>query len=516
MDMGIHVVIYQCLMLIGLSCLPILSYGRSNPRNVLVIIGDDVGFETSIYNNTVCKTPNLERLAKRSVTLKHGYTSVSSCSPSRSAIMTGLPSHQNGIYGLYGGVHHFHAFDNVKTLPVILRPHGIKTGIIGKKHVGPPEVFKYDYEKTEFNLPMLQCARNITKMKGFVREFFAMNESMPFLLYIGFNDCHRCPESKFGDFCEKFGNGQPEYGVIPDWKPAYYDPKDVIVPPFLPDTPATRGDIANQYTSMSRLDAGIGMLLDELKSHGYLDNTLILYSADNGIPFPNAKTNLYESGMGEPFLVSSPFETSRWGEVSESLASTTDILPTVLEWFDIPFPSYKLNGATVALTGKSLLPLAKQDPSSGFDHVFSSHNFHEVYMYYPMRVMRNKQYRLIHNLNYMAPYPIATDLYDNPTFKDILNHTLSKQPTKWFKTLEQYYYRDEYELYDVVDDPLETNNLAHQEDYADIFEEMHDTLYKWRLATNDYWKCYPEGVRYKNTCADLDNAPPYQKYVNPV
>lgn len=78
----------------------------------------------------------------------------------------------------------------------------------------------------------------------------------PFLLYIGFLDCHRCPESEFGDFCEKFGNGHPKYGIIPDWKPVYYDPDDVIVPPFLPDTPVSRGDIANQYTAMSRLDAG--------------------------------------------------------------------------------------------------------------------------------------------------------------------------------------------------------------------------------------------------------------------
>ncbi|PIK37400.1 putative N-sulfoglucosamine sulfohydrolase-like [Apostichopus japonicus] len=410
--------------------------------SVGVAQGDDVGFETSIYNNTVCRTPNLERLAQRSVTLKHGYTSVSSCSPSRSAIMSGLPSHQNGIYGLNGGVHHFNAFSGVQSLPVILKPHGFKTGIIGKKHVGPADVYKYDYERTEFNHPMLQVARNITNMKLLVREFFATNASMPFLLYIGFNDCHRCPENKFGDFCEKFGNGQPEYGVIPDWKPQYYDPAEVIVPPFLPDTPATRGDIANQYTVMSRLDAGIGMLLDELESHGYLDNTLIMYTADNGIPFPNAKTNLYESGMGEPYLVSSPVDRSRWGQVSDAFASTTDIL---------------------------------QPCSTG------CHNFHEVYMYYPMRVIRDKQYRLLHNLNYYAPYPIATDLYDNPTFKDILNRTLSKQPTKWFKTLEQYYYRDEFELYDQVNDPLELTNLAYDEKFASVFQKCR------RRCINGVW-----------------------------
>ncbi|PIK37399.1 putative N-sulfoglucosamine sulfohydrolase-like [Apostichopus japonicus] len=286
------------LIVFYVAFLAAITHVRGSMKNVLVILADDVGFESSVYNNTVCKTPNLERLAKRSVTFKHGYTSVSSCSPSRSAILTGLPSHQNGLYGLHGGQQNFNAFDGAKSLPVILKSHGIKTGIIGKKHVGSADVFKFDFEQTENNHPWIQIGRNITLMKSYVKQFLAMNLSQPFLLYIGFLDCHRCPESEFGDFCEKFGNGHPKYGIIPDWKPVYYDPDDVIVPPFLPDTPVSRGDIANQYTAMSRLDAGVGMLLDELASHGYLDNTLIIHTSDNGIPFPNAKTNLYEPGMG--------------------------------------------------------------------------------------------------------------------------------------------------------------------------------------------------------------------------
>lgn len=103
---------------------------------LLSSLADDVGFESSVYNNTVCKTPNLERLAKRSVTFKHGYTSVSSCSPSRSAILTGLPSHQNGLYGLHGGQQNFNAFDGAKSLPVILKSHGIKTGKLCHKSSG--------------------------------------------------------------------------------------------------------------------------------------------------------------------------------------------------------------------------------------------------------------------------------------------------------------------------------------------------------------------------------------------
>ena len=82
-------------------------------KNVLFIILDDAGFQMPVYGNTQVKTPNIDALAQRSLVFKHGYTSVSSCSPSRSAVLTGLPQHQNGMYGLEQGVQHFSSFDKV-------------------------------------------------------------------------------------------------------------------------------------------------------------------------------------------------------------------------------------------------------------------------------------------------------------------------------------------------------------------------------------------------------------------
>ena len=92
--------------------------------------GDDAGFESQVYNNTVCKTPNINALARKSVIFKHAFTSVSSCSPSRSAILTGLPQHQNGMYGLENSVHHFVSFDQVRSLPIILKNADIRTGLL--------------------------------------------------------------------------------------------------------------------------------------------------------------------------------------------------------------------------------------------------------------------------------------------------------------------------------------------------------------------------------------------------
>ena len=122
-------------------------------RNVLILIGDDYGMQSGTYGNKVCKTPNLDSLAQRSLIMEHGFTSVSSCSPSRSAILTGLPQHENGIYGLHGGIQHFNSFDGIQSLPWLLNKTGsIKTGIIGKKHVGPDYVYPFDLHRRELRL----------------------------------------------------------------------------------------------------------------------------------------------------------------------------------------------------------------------------------------------------------------------------------------------------------------------------------------------------------------------------
>ncbi|XP_071075529.1 N-sulphoglucosamine sulphohydrolase isoform X5 [Desmodus rotundus] len=296
---------------------------RARPRNVLLILADDAGFESGAYNNSAIATPHLDALARRSLVFRNAFTSVSSCSPSRASLLTGLPQHQNGMYGLHQDVHHFSAFDGVRSLPLLLRGAAIRTGIIGKKHVGPEAVFPFDFAHTEENDSVLQVGRNITRIKLLVRKFLHTGDDRPFFLYVAFHDPHRCGHSQpqYGAFCEKFGNGESGMGRIPDWTPQVYAPEDVQVPYFVPDTPAARADLAAQYTTIGRMDQGIGLVLQELRDTGLLNSTLVVFTSDNGIPFPSGRTNLYWPGSAEPLLVSSPEHPQRWGQVSEAHVS---------------------------------------------------------------------------------------------------------------------------------------------------------------------------------------------------
>lgn len=295
-------------------------------------------------------------------------------------------------------------------------------------------------------------------------------------------------------------------GLIQDWKPLHYSPEEVVVPFFIQDTPAARQEIAKQYTSVSRLDQGIGLILEELRQAGFEENTLVIFSSDNGIPFPGAKTNLYHPGMAEPYLVSSPEAPERWGQLSDAMVSSLDIVPTVLDWFKIDYPTYKLFEARhVKLTGKSVLPVLHQEPQSGWDTVFASHDLHEVTMYYPMRVLQKKNFKLVHNLAYKMPYPVAYDIFRSATYQDLLNRTREGKPTGWFRTLKQYYYRAQWELFDLNTDPKELTNLFDKPEYQEVVKELRRELLAWRETTDDHWICYPTGVLVDGACYSMDN-----------
>ena len=150
------------------------------------------------------------------------------------------------------------------------------------------------------------------------RAFIKESEQKPFFLICAFHDPHRAGKG--------FGN-EP---FAKDPKEVKYNPKDVIVPYHLPDCEAVRKDLADYYQSVSRMDRGVGMLMDVLRELGQLDDTLIIFVSDNGIPFPGAKTTLYNSGINLPLIVAGPGVPQ--GRTNNGLVNFVDLAPTILDW----------------------------------------------------------------------------------------------------------------------------------------------------------------------------------------
>jgi N-sulfoglucosamine sulfohydrolase len=115
-------------------------------------------------------------------------------------------------------------------------------------------------------------------------------------------------------------------------------------------------------------------------------------------------------------------------------------------------------------------------------------------MAYPMRVIETRDFRLIHNINYKMPYPIASDLAESPTFQSILRNVSRHEPVIWYRKLHNYYYRPQWELYDHRSDPRELVNVANETSYAKVLTDLKTRLYTWLNETSDFWICSPGGV----------------------
>ena len=475
-------------------------------KNIIFFITDDESPTLGCYGDKVAVTPHIDALAKDGTVFLNAYATTASCSASRSVVMSGLHNHKNGQYG---HTHHFHKFASYPdvvslSLPRVLANEGYRTAQIGKYHVAPEEVFHYEtYLKGN--------SRNALQMANACEEFIKKKDDRPFFLYFATSDPHRgggkdktYPGQHKPDL---FGN-KPNKAAHDGVKEVFYDPAKVNVPPFLPDTPESRSELAQYYQSVSRIDLGVGRLVEILKEAGIYDKTLIVFTADHGMAFPGGKTTVFEGGLKVPFVVRNPYEKSR-GVVSKALLSHVDITPSLLDfaggldheingpkkWVD-PKKFWKdkeylgkenRNGGNKfrSYHGKSWINCLGKEDDKDRNVIHASHTFHEIQMYYPMRVIRDRKYKLIWNIAHQLPYPFASDLWAASTWQAQL--AKGKDAPYGTKTVDEYVNRPAFELYDIVNDPNEAKNLAQDPKYAEILKDYQDRMKAFQKEMQDPW-----------------------------
>jgi len=447
----------------------VLAAEKKRP-NIVLIVSDDHGLEAlGCYGNKVIQTPNLDQLAAEGVRFTNAFCTTASCSASRSVILTGMYNHANGQYGHQHSYHHFISFPNIKSLPVLLTEAGYRTGRIGKYHVAPEEVYQFD-------IALRGNSRSPVEMANNCREFISSDDRKPFFLYFCMSDPHRGggTAQELPTKPDRFGNRAK--GEYPGVKEVKYNPEDVIVPPFLPDSPECRDELAQYYQSVSRVDQGVGRLLGVLKESGKYDNTVVIYISDNGVAFPGAKTNLYEPGMRLPCIVRNPVQRKK-GITCNALINYTDLAPTIMDFADaLP----KKND----FHGRSFKSVLEREKPWGWDVTYASHTFHEITMYYPMRVVRERRYKLIWNIAHGLDYPFASDLWAASTWQATI-----EQGEKYYgkRTVDAYIHRPKFELYDLKNDPYEVDNLAGNPRHKGTLTRLQTKLKAFQKRTNDPW-----------------------------
>ena len=441
------------MLLLFLSCSE-QSDSRDTRPNILFAIADDWSWpHAGIAGDPVVQTPAFDSIASHGVLFSNAYVSSPSCTPSRGAILTGQYhwrlqecSNQHGVLP-----------KDAEVFPEILIRSGYHVGR-AVKGLGPGRNTQHDLRRNP-------AGKGYNDLAHFLKYRPA---DKPFCFWFGSYDPHRPYEW--------------QTGVKSGMKI-----EDVQVPACLPDNDVVRTDLCDYYWEIQRFDKDVAAMLSLLSEYGELDNTIVIVTSDNGMPFPRCKANLYDLGTRVPLAI-------QWGDritsnrVVTDFVSLTDLAPTILEAAGIK--------PTEEMTGKSLMPVLLSTGSAPVDstrqQVFFGRERHNAdarsgVLGYPMRGIRTSDYLYIINFEpdrWPAGDPdVYLDVDNSPTKTYILDNRRNASLQGYFE--KAFLKRPREELYDLKKDPAQMHNLASVGEYQIVRGELQARLMQELIKTQD-------------------------------
>jgi N-sulfoglucosamine sulfohydrolase len=457
--MSIKRFIFRASLVLTCCLTQFLAQAADKP-NVILFIGDDISWnDYGCYGNSAARTPNIDELARNGLKFNNAYLTASSCSPSRSSIITGRYPHNNGKAAEL----HLPIAYNLPWFPAELRKAGYFTALSGKNHMVSSRAPKgKEGQPTAFDI--VNGGRIPGNSGGhgqWVSTLKTRKEGKPFFLWFASYDAHR------GWDADKQWN-EEKYGVA-------HKPKDVVVPPFLVDDTETRKDLASYYNEVTRFDYYIGQVVNELKETGELQNTLILVMADNGRPFPRAKTRLHDSGMKTALVAHWPKAIKNPGSECNGLVSAIDLAPTILQAAGVKVP--------VTMQGVDISPMFADSKKSVRQYAFSEHNWHD-YEAHGRSVRDSSGHIFIRNFRPYSAWQGPADSVRSPSHKSLQarrdNNKLSAAQSDVFLAP-----RPALEFYQADKDTHQLTNKVGDKNLKSKQKELDKVLYDWMAQTKD-------------------------------
>lgn len=398
--------------------------------NILYLHSHDTGRYVQPYGHAI-PTPNIQWLADQGVMFRNAFCAAPSCSGSRAALLTGEYCHTNGMMGLAhrGFVLNDYSHHIVQTL----RAAGYHTELIGEQHVSrDPEILGFDivHHIPDTSVDSVAPAAIMALSRDIPRPFF---------LSVGFFETHR----------------------------SFFAPSSVrdrvysLPPPFLPDTPEIRQDIAAYKASARALDHGIGAVLNTLNATGLDRNTLVICTTDHGLAFPTAKASLLDRGIGVMLILRGAGFAG--GYAHDELVSHIDVFPTICELAGVDPPPW--------LEGRSLLSLViGEEPLGTRSEIFSELTYHAAYE--PQRAIRTERFKYIRRFDDYL-FPVLPNCDDSPSKDAYLARDWAQRPVA------------RESLHDLFFNPGEGRNVIDDPAYADIADDLRARLEQWMRRTDD-------------------------------
>lgn len=410
---------------------------HSQQPNILVFICHDLGRYLGCYGVPGVRTSHIDAFAAASLQFENSFCVAPQCSPSRAALWTGRYPHANGVVGLAHSGFANDLHPDERHLAQILSASGYETRLFGTQHeANSPERCGYMHAS-----PRGSCAELVTAFCSFLAQ--REQDAAPFFAQIGFTEPHR----PFPHDVQKI------------------DADAVAMPPYLPDIPEVRADMVDMEASVASIDKAFGRALEALGTAGLADDTVVVFTADHGIPFPLAKMSLYDAGIEVPLLMRIP-ELAGGRRYSE-FVTHVDFVPTVLDMLGIEKPQN--------LQGRSYWNLLSGEPYAPSEYAFSEKTYHTYYD--PMRAIRTDRWKLIANFEFAPTIETPPDYLSNAKGYPETSIALDIPYTDMYHPL--------FELFDLEQDPLEQNNLAEDPDYVAIRDDLARRLRDWMEETGD-------------------------------
>lgn len=423
----------------------------ADPPNILWLSAEDLSPRLGAYGDPVAQTPHLDRLAEQGVRYTHAFTTAGVCAPSRAAIITGM--YQNGI-----GAQHMRTTRQGPGLPTPY--HAVPPPYVKAfpEYLRAAGYFATNNRKTDYQIGEPSTVWDASSGEAHWRD--RPDADPPFFAVFNFGVTH-------------------ESQLFGDDENTTTDPAEVEVPPYYPDTPDVRQEIARHYDNIARLDEQVGEMLDQLADDGLADETIVVFWGDHGDGLPRAKRWLYDSGIRVPLIVHVPEAYRAWagigapGSTNDELVSLMDLGPTMLSLAGADIPQH--------MNGRAFLgPKASPAP----EYVFGARDRIDT-VYDMVRSARGPRYHYIRNGYPRQPY-VQTVAYRNQV--DVMQELLRLHAAGALEGAETLWMRDRRppeELYDTEADPHEVNNLADDPNYQDVLQRMRRATDAWMESIDD-------------------------------
>jgi arylsulfatase A-like enzyme len=427
------------------------------PPNIVYLHSHDTGRYIQPYGHQV-PTPNIQRLADQGLLFRNAFCAAPSCSGSRACLLTGQWAHVNGMTGLAHRGWTLHHYEH--HLLHTLRTAGYWSGLVGEQHLSvDPAVLGYDRV-------MDVDTNHVDTVAPAALELLRDAPPTPFFLSIGFFETHR------------------EFFTPSSVRDALYS----APPANLPDTPATRRDMAAFKASARSLDQGVGAVLNALDELELADDTLVVLTTDHGIPFPGAKATLTDRGTGVLLIMRGP---GFWGgRVNDALISQIDLYPTLCEVAGIAPPPH--------VQGRSMLPLVRGETREINDAIFAELTYHAAYE--PQRAVRTHRYKYIRRYG-DRDRPVLANIDDGPSKDLLIELGLADREVV------------PEALHDLAFDAGERENLVGSPRHAEVLAELRGRLDRWMEETDDPLRHGPVPPPPGATVTDADAVSPAEHVV---